>query len=740
MDPSERVIHWLHRIPRFGHSNNLALLAADSEALQQDYVDGIMSFSILIAFVALTWTIALLVFKFFYGRDRVGCAAGGQPINISSLRKKKLSRSSRRSILVRNWRTQAVFLVCSLGLTTLSFVFINHGIDPFTKSLDVVNDAAMAIDATAFEAMQLARTVEQLRDSLVDWAASVNITNSCPDFATSPLAQNVPFERSTEIIIGGARYVNNFVDKHADGFVSSVGRTTRASAFVEEKIEMAKSNEHLVDGVLIAFNVINAILFFGVLLVKSNIHLPYYQRACSYLIVPTFCALLAGLLAVTCISSTIGVLNADFCSGGQAASAQGTMLDLLSVKGLNSSHLSYKALNYYTDECSGVNPLGAIGHSLGQRVANMTNEVQVLQSAMNLYELDDINSACGGDLGSYNETIGKMHASLKILGLTATSTENLTSCANIEPIFQSVVRGPACSESVEGLSCLLGTSCGMLILGLVMLSTRAALYNPIIRPRRRKRREREFKEYVEYMGAFYDTAEWKLDVFNSKQKATISPAPTFETTGSDESSPARPFGSNFVNAKDDSFDGAEDEAVSSESPAFPSISVSTPPSSQHVSYSTSMPDAQSLHTDESEDPDVEFYSSDSEDDESIGTKTNISALVSRFFVVQRGSDQDSTFSTNGELNASSLSLMSLLGPVSNLFTPKRKKKSVEGNKAFDETLNRSTDLFLDIGHSTPVASTVRPNEKQYLKPQKRQRSLLRTHGGANMPAPRTDVV
>ena len=51
----------------------------------------------------------------------------------------------------------------------------------------------------------------------------------------------------------------------------------------------------------------------------------------------------------------------------------------------------------------------------------------------------------------------------------------------------------------------------MSILGLVVLSTRAAFFNPVIRGRRGKRREKEFADYKQYMSKFYDTSSWDLD-------------------------------------------------------------------------------------------------------------------------------------------------------------------------------------------------------------------------------------
>jgi hypothetical protein len=381
----------------------------------------------------------------------------------------------------------------------------------------------------------------------------------------------------------------------------------------------------------------------------------------------------------------------------------------------------------------------------GQNVTTTTKDLQTLQSAINSYNLERMSSVCKGNLSSYNATIGQMHSSLAQLSSTIKSAERLTACSNISPIFHALVDGLPCSKSIRSLSCMLGTTCGMLILGLIMLCTRAALYNPIISPRRLKRREREFKEYVEYMKTFYDTDDWKLDSQVNKEKGeSIQLAPTFETVGSDEPSPSRSDENDSSKDSDgiNTQDGLENNLRATKRTSN-SLNLSTLSKNRHTRPFSNLTRESLPLPNELEDPDVEYYSSDSEDDESVGAKTNISALVSRFFVVQRGPDNDSSFSTEGDLNTSSRSLKSLLGPASHFFTPIRKKNAFkselkQGDSPFDESLNLSDESPLPL--QVEPLSLNRTSGRKNMAPQKQHRSMLRTHGAAKLSIPRTDVV
>ena len=372
--------------------------------------------------------------------------------------------------------------------------------------------------------------------------------------------------------------------------------------------------------------------------------------------------------------------------------------------------------------------------SFGQRIDELSNSIQVLQSAINSYDLHFVSDTCGSDMYVYNNTIGMIHSSVEVSHLIARDAENLTSCEKASPLFKTVVHGPTCRDSVVGLSCLLGTSCGMLILGLIMLSTRAALYNPIINPRRRKRREREFKEYVEYMGAHYDTTDWKVDAGLGKEKAvTIQPAPTFETMGSDDSSPSR---SADMDRSHDSL-GSEPREESAVSSPRGRLALDESIHSPMTRRPHPGPAAHPLQPTTEDDPDVEYYSSDSEDEESVSGMTNISALVSRFFVVQRDLDGDSSFSSAGDRSVLNRSFRSLLGPALQLATPTRKTRrrtNRNDNAPFDESFDAPSELSLESEALTP--SPDRLKRRQNMAPQKQHRSLLRTHGASN----RTDIV
>jgi hypothetical protein len=226
----------------------------------------------------------------------------------------------------------------------------------------------------------------------------------------------------------------------------------------------------------------------------------------------------------------------------------------------------------------------------------------VEDGTMNLAQL------CGSDsFASIQATMLKLLDRLDDLELTMSTAANLTDCSSVQPLVRRLVNGAPCSESPRGLAWLFGTTASILFVGLVMLSTRAGLYNPVLKPRRIKRREREFQEYKEYMASFYNTNGWMMD----PEKKNVGSAKTFDT----------------------------EESGNAGSPQSASVS---PSSASSTSQSVYIEDAASRSTRRSRfryhDPGVVYYSSDSDDsdeDESLGDLSSLSSAISRIFLVRK---------------------------------------------------------------------------------------------------------
>jgi hypothetical protein len=128
--------------------------------------------------------------------------------------------------------------------------------------------------------------------------------------------------------------------------------------------------------------------------------------------------------------------------------------------------------------------------------------------------VDTFFSVCGtsnATISALNYTIASAKVSLTGIRGSLIATVQLTDCSSIIPVLRRLVYGGSCRESIRSLTSMFGCSLGLVLTVLLLITTRSALFSPIVRGRMNKRRETEFKEYKQYMGRYYQTKHWRID-------------------------------------------------------------------------------------------------------------------------------------------------------------------------------------------------------------------------------------
>jgi hypothetical protein len=260
---------------------------------------------------------------------------------------------------------------------------------------------------------------------------------------------------------------------------------------------------------------------------------------------------------------------------------------------------------------------------------------------------------CGKNntIAAANATLYDLETSVSDLRGTLVAAIDLTGCSSISPIFRRVLFGETCSKSMNGLAWLYSGTSLVLVLGLVILSHRAALYNPVIRGRRRKRREKEFADYKEYMAQFYDTKHWSLDFI---------PAISIENDAASGNPVAEGCDSDDTNSTSSSSPPISDEiegAKLTDIPLSPQMAPVTVLSNEgEIFVNLSAPDTPAVAFQAT----TSFDTADEEDD------------------VNSDDSYDSTYSSDGEDETSRLSSFSM---INQLF----KKSSSNASAHFQES-------------------------------------------------------
>lgn len=251
----------------------------------------------------------LLVLKFRYGVDRVGWAAGGDVVDVERMRKQGINRKRRTHRIRRNWRVQTTFLMASMSIPVLSFLLVNHGLEPFIESLSDVDHISNDADTQAFLGIHTAQRINEIYHKLQELASS-NISAACPDFSPNRWKNETSF---TAVHNQFSKSLNDFspvVNELIPDTIEILEAVTKATKEAEETVDYVQSHDWMLIMFLMVLNIINAFFLFGVFLTKNDLDYPVFQAFTGYLLIPAFCVVILASVGTSCLFAAAAISNA----------------------------------------------------------------------------------------------------------------------------------------------------------------------------------------------------------------------------------------------------------------------------------------------------------------------------------------------------------------------------------------------------------------------------------------------
>lgn len=311
-----------------------------------------------------------MLFKFLYGIDKVGCAAGGEIIDIKQLSKQGLSRKNRKKRILRSWRLQTTFMITGILVPTTSLIMMQYGWTKVQVGWEDIRLVVDDVESLAFRGWNVLdglqsskQTLQQNRlvqDVLQQSSSRAPLfTSWCPNAKDD---QRLAFfqkaittlEYNTKSLV---TLFDEYVPKSTNGFMA----VTQATQSVDESIKWFFDNDWIWKMYIMIVNVLNIFMVLCCYIFsKHNIIHPPTRFYLTFWIVPLFSIATGLLIMVTASSGVATLLNADFCAGGEGlGSPQGTIRDAIlsfqhgtldSKKNLTGNlGLVYESFNYYAE-------------------------------------------------------------------------------------------------------------------------------------------------------------------------------------------------------------------------------------------------------------------------------------------------------------------------------------------------------------------------------------------------------
>ena len=288
------------------------------------------------------WSVVLLVFKYYYRIERVGCASGGDIVDVKEMKRVyNLDKFERKQRIRRNWRVQNTCLITCILILPSTILMINFGLDPFIDSLYDVQQMNDRIDSHAYRGIQ---TVTQLNDAYnhiqqiqepdvqlfdnnftnlyVNAACVSNVTifsslvGNLTNLPKAKLPRMNMTMRLNDVFDWNSyqeevkNTIANFSTYDFTGTNSVLYRLTNGTAAVDAGIDTLNGHDWLIRFLVVILDVVVIFMIVGILFVKDNIDYPAYQSFTSYILLPLFCASLLATIIATYMFTTVAVLNA----------------------------------------------------------------------------------------------------------------------------------------------------------------------------------------------------------------------------------------------------------------------------------------------------------------------------------------------------------------------------------------------------------------------------------------------
>jgi len=481
------------------------------------------------------WGVLLLGFKCL-GHERVGCAAGGSILDVEEMRHDPILKPRLRAIIQRSWRIQVAFFLTAFLIPIASGFFLVKGLQTVNKALLEIQNINEDIESVVFRAIDVTNSLIKARSNIArtDIHAIANIEGFCTGnstiFANASIPSNLGPNNTSNDVKLAFKDLDVFLDVDLSGATRALNNIVSVTQSVDDSVSFVFKNDWLLKMFILCLNVIVGFFFVAICLSKSNfVHYPFHAML-AYMLVPVFCiqVVLASLSTISFGIATVA--NADFCAGGDfPGSPRGTMQDVVRLHNMSKHDPIFDSFQYYVGDCMTENPLHFIQPYQAQ-LQSIVGVATTFLKTVDDFGVDSVSKECGTNVKPVVTAVQYLLENLDIIQGNVASALTLSDCSTIAPILRRILIGDSCANATTGLTWMFSSLLAVSLLGMTLLSLRAALYNATIQAPTKERTDKwEWQEYKEYMASFYnDALQWKFYASPHKQ-GDLANAQSFET-------------------------------------------------------------------------------------------------------------------------------------------------------------------------------------------------------------------
>lgn len=501
-----------HEFPRFGRSDQFSQLLSTNTDEAVDYAVGICIMALIIATFFLGYGILLLCFK---------CCCGGTLgfLGGAPYKSQKAAQGGRIIFGVSGF----LFIVFTLTLIFLGYGNLENTTDELSEGVDVVNGLFEGAGSRLAEFLgfvdeavvrknaavaKLEDLFELTAEGVATLADKVNDTSLPFELANGTIVETVGDKVE---IVGGqvgdavdgardavddAKYTFNNINLR-DKAQELLALLYRIDDFIKEPAgeldvvvrKGANLTSNVSDGLSdvelrrlqlgfgIPFTIVPLIMLVLMGMVAVGHGGPTLNTVTSCVMLPILTLLTAFLVILTLSFSIGGIVNGDFCKGGQDKTPEETLTQIMIARRIEPTRLQYQMAEYmiYGCDITTPNPLEEFTN-FEERIEVVSNQLKDFDETIQEIGIQEIASRLDKNMDDFQGILGSLLERSKAMGALLLKVLDGLACLKIYAIYNKVVNDATCDKSLKGLTWAFSSLLIMSLSGMMMLTFRSVLY------------------------------------------------------------------------------------------------------------------------------------------------------------------------------------------------------------------------------------------------------------------------
>ena len=296
---------------------------------------------------------------------------------------------------------------------------------------------------------------------------------ACLEAANVTQATNRDFPQLISTIRDALVAMGNFHASRADSLQNATAIIETCASILGEDVNQVTIDDWQSLVIIIPFIITPSLLLVGVSAAWFDVNLPKFRRFLTWCVLPIF--VLQAIFAYSLSSAMMisASANADFCSGGQLQTPDGTVKNILLNLGYTEGDFVWQILTYYIDQCSNNSPFDFLTTFQSTAVTAM-NAMSEWILALGDADTVALSDPCRNDVDFLSDATGIIKDNLQVLITGVTDLLYLLRCDTMVRLYTYATYSGACAYSITGVTWAFSTFCVVGFMGLLMITLRSS--------------------------------------------------------------------------------------------------------------------------------------------------------------------------------------------------------------------------------------------------------------------------